>query len=295
MIQPFRPLSSYLPAIPELPIRLDQQLLSRLFKAVYPFFSQPRPLVSVLQEGFTDAHNVAIQNIFLKGLSEGGMIFCSKAYTTYLCNLYVMHESIEKAQPSFVFPELFRSEKLLNDIKMWSMFNELAPTFADLEISEEFRQKVASLAEPPAHELAAHIHALNEENPLYVIGPSFALYGTILSGGQSVKKGVKQGFMERIEDLEEEATSLLKIQIQADPTAFETQSEKSVSFFSFSEKHYLIKSQWHKILNTTSTHLTRKERCFFEAKLIAEVNYATLVLLETIASMLQTLKKEKTK
>lgn len=231
----------------------------------------PQSLSTELHKGISEEHTKARKNEFLNSLIQGGMTFCSKAYVVYLCNLFVIHEAIEKAQQKiiekqgqdyFVFPVLFRSERLLNDIKIWSIFNTLAPKFAPKDILPvEFVNNVRELTEKRTHEFVSHIEKMAEEDPLLTVGSLYALYGTVMSGGQFVKEGrngkegVKSGFICRIEEIDDDEKMPLKDDmremIKQNPSCMQTLAEESVSFFSFPENFSisLFKKEWHKNLD----------------------------------------------
>lgn len=132
---------------------------------------------------------------------------CSMAYVIYLCNLFAIHKSLEEAQVKIiekygdghcVFPILYRSDKLLKDIQIWSIFN-LPEIFADLNASSnEFSNRVLAQIDSHTKAYLAQLNKSVEENPLYAIGALYTFYGTILSGGQFVKDGVLRAFLLRV-------------------------------------------------------------------------------------------------
>jgi heme oxygenase len=273
----------------------------------------PQSLSKVLHQGISQLHETARRNAFLNGLILGEMTFCSKAYTLYLCNLFVIHESIEKAQKKiieeygewlFVFPVLFRSERLLNDIKTWSIFNTLSSQFADKDIhSAEFNKNLLALVETKSVEFAQHMEKMtaSKKDLLLAIGSIYALYGTILSGGQFVRKGVKSGFICRMEEADDEEEKVplkaqIKKEIAEDKNAMEFFAEKSVSFFHFENKDFSIlafKQVWHKNLDDLvgKLGLEGKEREQFEKGVVSGANEAIFTVLNFIETMQLNLKK----
>lgn len=274
----------------------------------------PKDLSTLLFNGMAEIHKKAKKNQFLNDLIKNQ--FCAKAYVIYLCNLFVLHEAIEKAQNEivskygkecFIFPILFRSKRLLNDIKMWSMFTTLAPKFADEDNStEEFANNVRSLVEKCTLESVKHIEATCQEDPAYVIGTIYALYGTLMAGGQVVKKGVFEGFVFRIvsDDIEEDEEKVLlkeyyQDRIKENKECLGTYAEHSVSFFSVSEEVNFSMSQFkqerRQSLNNVLKLLKLEEiqRKIFEKRLVSEVEFAVKSVLNFIDSMLETLKNEK--
>lgn len=222
--------------------------------------SIPIGLWQHLHTSMDEVHKLARKNDFLNSLIKGTM-GCSKAYVVYLCNLFWLHKALEEAQERilkegecpFVFRFLYRSEKLLADIKLWSIFNPTAKLFADLDsASEVFLNNIKHFVQPAVF---AFVEALaSVEHPLIAMGAMYALYGTIMSGGQLVKEGVKTAFCARFDEtLEEgamEETALCK-EVIADPAKKEEFAERSVSFFSFPPDVDVraFKLHWHAALD----------------------------------------------
>lgn len=266
-------------------------------------------LYKTLRKGIAPTHEIARKNTFLNQLIEGGNAFCSKAYVHYLCNLYVIHEAIESAQNQltelkgnnfFVFPLLFRSEKLLNDIKVWSIFNTTAPLFASLDIqSSEFIMNIQSLSRPSTKKFVEHIETIRRENIVLIIGTLFSIYGTLMSGGQFVKKGIEEGFRVRMDEaddiLDKEEISLRKeflqnIEAERDPVSY------AATLFSFDEDIEAFKERWHKNLDEVGQNLefgSIQERENFESKVIEEANFAVNTVLSSIEEILVFLRENK--
>jgi len=147
--------------------------------------SHEKTLWEVLDEGRQDIHRVVIQNPFLKGLASGG--FCQTAFMKYLVNLLPIHLALETAQTEllkidyfkhFVTPELFRSEAIKKDLTIWEFVSpkEFTPWNPD-ETSLTF---------------AAYIKEASRSEPEKVIAIMYTLYGTVMSGGQTNKRIVKE-------------------------------------------------------------------------------------------------------
>ncbi len=272
----------------------------------------PKGLYALLHEGIREEHTLARKNEFLNSLIEGKMTFCSKAYVVYLCNLFVLHKAIEKAQAGiieqygtdfFVFPALFRSERLLSDIKMWSIFNSLSTRFADKDaFSDRFKEEIESIAESSAKEFAKKIEGMS----ISVAGVLFSLYGTIMAGGQRVKKGgdghggVMSGFVCRIQDPDDdEYVSTFKTQLRQkigeDPSLAEEYAQQSVSFFSFPEGFSIpeFKRDWHGNLDALpeKLQLSGSDKEGFEQKVLANAKQAVSLVTDFIASMLKNIDK----
>lgn len=222
----------------------------------------------ILRVKMQKVHLEAMKNEFLKDLQSGNM-GCSKAYVVYLCNLHHLHAALERVQDrvdaTFVFPELFRSAKLLNDIKIWSHFNDTDLQFSERETdSPEFLGNVNQYVQPCVRDFAIGLDKQNDS--MAIVGTMFALYGTIMAGGQQVKEGVKKAFVKRLEEhLKEEdelGESRFKTRIieavLANPGA-----EKSVSLFSFDQEGFTMddfKQKWHKALNDIPGAFDSRER-----------------------------------
>jgi hypothetical protein len=236
-------------------------------------------LYAFLLESMREMHGVAMQNAFLNGLREGGHSFCAKAYVHYLCNLFVLHEAIEELQNKiiheygqdyFIFPELFRSQKLPRDIQMWSVFNpSVAKYFADKDPTKtDFVERIRGLAEDSVKDF---IKELKAEPLLLAIGAFFALYGTAMSGGQDIRAGVKDGFVVRIKDLLEKDPEELKELPQSlqdivavakyDEKIIYEKAEESVSFFDFGKDFSIFefKKKWHANLDSIPGKLKKAE------------------------------------
>jgi heme oxygenase len=278
-----------------------------------------RGLWSALHHGTYETHKRARENEFLNSLIKGNLAFCSKAYVLYLCNLYTLHVGIEKAQAKivdkygkdfFVFPILFRSEKLRHDIKIWSIFNTLSPKFADLPTDcEEFIKNIHEMTEEITRIYVRRIETIvAQESELFrVIGILYALYGTILSGGQFVKagrdgeSGVKSGFLFRIDDNDAEVPSHyfeeIQKKIKENPACKNELAEQSVSFFSFPTDFSIpaFKILWHKNLDGIREKLSQDEntRETYEKMIIEEANTAIDTVLGFISSLLTSLKSGK--
>ena len=286
-------------------------------------------LHSLLRENMKEIHKEAKQNTFLNDLINGNMV-CSKAYVVYLCNLFWLHSALEVAQRQiltrygegfFVFPLLYRSERLLADIKLWSFVNSTAPKFADQDLhSTEFLENVKHFVQPCTFECVAEMEALTREDPILIIGFLFALYGTILSGGQFVKDGVKKAFLDRLhtaiaeyqEDeakkskvesatihvVDEEDTALkaeIMQKVIEDEKEIERYAAESVSFFSFDPDFEIpiFKQKWHCSLDQIpeQLHLDVEARKQFEKKMISGCEAGIRIVLNLIASLEENLKK----
>jgi hypothetical protein len=151
--------------------------------------SMPMPhektLWEVLDEGRQGIHRVVIKNPFLKGLALGG--FCQTAFMKYLVNLLPIHQALEEAQQEllkidslkdFVMPELFRSKAIEKDLIIWKFVSprEFTPWNPD-EISLTY---------------AAYIKEVSRNDPEKIIAIMYTLYGTVMSGGQTNKRIVKE-------------------------------------------------------------------------------------------------------
>ncbi|CRX38547.1 Heme oxygenase [Estrella lausannensis] len=286
-----------------------------------------------LHAGIRDVHERARTNPFLLNLIQGQMT-CSKAYVVYLCNLYCLHAALEQAQQTiedkwgegfFVYRELFRSKKILADIKVWSVFNETAHLFADKNPeSPEFVRNIEPYIQESTLKLARSLKEDALSDLPRTFGCMYALYGTIMSGGQFVKKGVKISFLERlqwqIEEYQEEIKnpstaqdtssdslayrekeySLAKTNmIQAALTSSalkEKMAEESVALFSFDKDGFnipLFKREWHQSLSDLPEKLQLKEEALklFEAQLIECAGEAIGTVLDTIAALEEKLRK----
>lgn len=261
-------------------------------------------LWSTLYDGTSQTHKLAKQNQFLNQVIKGNTAFAPKAYFTYLCNLYVIHKAIERAQENiettygsgyFVFPDLYRSERLLNDIKLWSIFTSYAPKFSHLDIhSDEFVANVKSIVEPSTYTFVSHIEQTSKSNPLFIIGTLYTLYGTILSGGQIVKEGVEKSFVYCIENDVKEGEHVplavsIREEIKLDPSALQRYAGRSVSCFKFPDfiRFPEFKQTWHANLDELpqKLQLTTEARDEFANNLIGEANFAMKSVLEFIEDM----------
>lgn len=188
-------------------IKLD---LDEIFKREVssPYREETLGLWQLLYKGTQKLHVTARKISFLIELvNPKQAMTCSMAYVVYLCNLYAIHKSLEEAQAKIiekhgegycVFPALYRSDKILNDIQIWSIFN-LPEIFADLDSSSnEFAHRVLAQIDPNTKAYLEQLKESVNENPLYAIGALYTFYGTILSGGQFVKEGVMRAYLLRI-------------------------------------------------------------------------------------------------
>lgn len=241
-------------------------------------------LLQQLHTGMAPIHFEAMNNLFLRNLiarnEETEFMTCSKEYVVYLCNLFCLHQALEKAQArllkeekgQFVFPALYRSGRILRDIKLWSIHNPTAGVFSDAEIDDDFIAKVKYYCLPSVATFIAKLEAM--ENPLLAIGEIFALYGTVLSGGQEVMKGVKKAFVERLNQAlddsrlspDEKAKLRLKEyhsalkdeilkKVKESPDAIAAYAADSVALFCFDDPHFNIaafKTKWHAALDALS-------------------------------------------
>lgn len=272
-------------------------------------------LYAFLHVAMQEIHMEAKVNPFLNNLISGNMN-CSKAYVVYLCNLYYLHHAIERAQnqmllqgkgTAFVLPTLYRSKLLLEDIKLWSFLNPTASFFADVEIdSERFLRNVKYFVQPCVVSYVERLDALVAQNPMLAIGAIFALYGTIMSGGQYVRKGVRQAFLDRLdvkledddEDVEELSQLKLDIleELVAHPENKELYADRSVSFFCLDSVQMdlsLFKKVWRNTLNETVEMLpiTELERGKFKMRMGQECVATIRIVLDSISSMLEYLGK----
>lgn len=290
-------------------------------------------LWSRVHAGIKDIHERARANLFLLNLIQGKMT-CSKAYVVYLCNLYWLHAALEEAQQAiqkkfgpgfFVYPELFRSHKILADIKLWSVFNETAHLFADKNPQNlEFVRNMEPYLQESTLKLAFSLREGAANDLAKAFGTMYALYGTIMSGGQFVKKGVKASFLERlqfhIEEYQEELkypttvkdidpeslayaqkeyslakTSMIQAAL-ATPENIEKMAEESVSLFSFDNESFSIpvfKKEWHQSLSELPGKLQLEDEGIelFERQLIECAGSAIDTVLVTIASLEENLRK----
>jgi hypothetical protein len=271
----------------------------------------PKGLWNLLHASSREVHKLATQDPFLKNLISGEMA-CSKAYVIYLCNLYSLHQPLEQAQNkiigrygtcSFVLPKLYRSQLLLDDIQLWSFFNATGPKFADQKKdSAEFAENIQFYTQACVRQFVDDLNILIKEDPIYAIGAMYALYGTIMSGGQSVKKGVKPAFETRLKDhietyqkgeeFDEPETHLRKTileEVIQNPAHIETYVEKSVSFFDLDPT---FKATWHQALDRVPEELKlegeRKKQ--FETKVIALTKKSIEIIPQTIASFQENLR-----
>ncbi|MBS0645625.1 MAG: hypothetical protein JSR97_03420 [Verrucomicrobia bacterium] len=154
------------------------------------------------------------------------------------------------------------------------------------------------------------------EDPIFAVGTMYAFYGTILSGGQSVKAGVQPAFIQRLdvtiaEYVEDAAqgtllqddveNTRLKARIahdmQTNPMKRAEYITKSVSFFSFDDPDFHplnFKIQhWHPALNRVAEHLELKEqdKAPFATRLVTEARAGVQVVLDSITSFLEALKR----
>ncbi len=255
----------------------------------------------LLQEGITEIHQLAVKNAFLQTIREGGGVFCSKGWVLYLCNLFVIHRSLEKAQENlkktrgdhfFVFPALFKSKRILNDIKVWSIFNELDTFFAEKDCeSLEFIKTVEALSEESAHAFAEYIEKMPYENPFFLLGILFALYGTTLSGGQQFKSGLKSGFKFRVVNDQFEGESTLKkelCEIANNESLLDKAADKCVQLFCLGPEEGSVqefKQKWHQnldeILNNEKFR-SNQERQLWIDRVVEEANKAVREILNVI-------------
>jgi len=252
-------------------------------------------------------HAEAQSNVFLQNLISGKMS-CSKAYVVYLCNLFWLHQALERAQEkivekvgssSFVFPFLYRSEKLLRDIHLWSFPNPTSIYFADKEEkSGEFIENIKRFVQPSVFEFIGRLEVSTAEDPLIAVGAMYAFYGTVMSGGQFVKEGVKKAFLTRLEEAREEFSegvscdSALKAKLLASPGAEESYIEESVSFFSIPEVNITdFKPHWHEALDKVALYFKGEARVLFEKKTVELCHESMRVVLTSIESFHEMLRK----
>ena len=105
--------------------------------------SQEKTLWEVLDAGRHGPHVVARQNAFLQGLASGGV--CQSQFMKYLVNLLPIHTALEEAQKElseidyikgFIFPELYRSEALKQDLIIWE--HVAAKRICALEATQDY-------------------------------------------------------------------------------------------------------------------------------------------------------------
>jgi heme oxygenase len=277
----------------------------------------PASLTATLWQGIKEDHLIAKQNHFLNTLIDGEMAFCSKAYVVYLCNLFVIHEALEKGQRKLiedygdgviVYPFLFRSERLLNDIKMWSMFNTLGPVFTSEEMTKPaFIARVKSYAEPDTKAFVSHLDSVSQENSLFIVGAMYVLYGSLMSSGQLLKEGrthkegVLSGFITRIEEKDEEGEEPLPYkvnicqEIERDPGKKMEFAEQSISVFCFPEIASIatFKREWHQKIDALKEGMVEQgqQTADFEARLIEEAKCALGTVLNFTKTMHEKLEK----
>lgn len=168
---------------------------------------------NAIYDGIKEKHAIARNHFFLHGALIKGEDFCAKAYTRYLGHLYLLHTAIEKEQkkllgqnPHFAFikKDLFRSDALIHDIAKWSEFpSDLKVKFFDISENRElFIKNIFDMteAEPATRQFAQKLAEAQQHNLYAVIGCMYALYGTIMSGGQSVKNQLINQYATRTED-----------------------------------------------------------------------------------------------
>lgn len=141
-------------------------------------------LWEVLDEARRVPHALARKNMFLHGLATNGV--CQTQFMKYLANLLPIHTALEEAQQSFqqeylkvfVHPELFRSAAIKKDLEIWEFVAD--KKFVPWQPGEKTLL------------LAQHIHDTAKSDPEKTIGIMYALYGTVMSGGQTNKRVVEK-------------------------------------------------------------------------------------------------------
>jgi heme oxygenase (biliverdin-producing, ferredoxin) len=220
-------------------------------------------LWEVLDKGRVDSHLMVRQNPFLQKLTKGG--FCETEFMKYLVNLRPVHKALEEAQKKlltieylsgFVMPELFRSEAIEQDLKIWEIVaaQEFVP-WKPSDISLGF---------------AKHISETAMSDPEKIIAIMYTLYGTIMSGGQK-NKSVVEGVLKEIRELtgkalEGSGVSLYEIKNVKTPKELEA-----------------FKRLWHEKLCQVEVKLPAGRNIeVFHTTLLEEVNLTFKTVLEII-------------
>lgn len=138
-----------------------------------------------LRESSMDAHKNAEGSSFIKDLFQGK---CSdKKYAQYLWALREVYQTLEnamtehksQAQVKCVFyPELFRTEPLNNDLKVWN----------EGSVNENLQQAV--------NEYKNHLKQLQTDKPHLLVSHAYVRYLGDLSGGQILGKIMSKRFPE---------------------------------------------------------------------------------------------------
>ena len=138
-----------------------------------------------LRESSMDAHKHAEGSSFIKDLFQGK---CSdEKYAQYIWALREVYQTLEsamtanqnQAQVSCVYyPELFRTEPLNNDLKVWS----------EGTVSENLKQAVS--------EYKNHLLQLQNSKPHLLVSHAYVRYLGDLSGGQILGKILSKRFPE---------------------------------------------------------------------------------------------------
>lgn len=153
-----------------------------------------RPFFDALDQARRSQHLEARQSPFLKQLINADKQgFCTKEYLNYLHNLFALHCIIEKAQQiisekygsnSFNFPLLWRSKEIEKDIETWKGIYDPGA----LDLHEATKEYVAHLKD-----------LISKEQPLPIMGAIYALYGSILSSGQTNRDSIGAFYLRRRE------------------------------------------------------------------------------------------------